>query len=107
MHYNSNKISLSSCGSYIDSPKWLKNQKAIINPKNNDDKCFKYAITVALNHGQIKKDPQKITKIEPFIGKYNWKEIDFPSNKEDWKKFESNNKSIALNIFYVPDNTEK
>ena len=26
--------------SYIDSPKWLKNKKATINPKNNDDKCF-------------------------------------------------------------------
>ena len=34
------------------------------------------------------------------------KEIDFPSNKRDWKKFELNNKSIALNILYVPHNTE-
>ena len=30
-----------------------------------------------------------------------------PSNKKDWKKFEVNNKSIALNLLYVPDNTEK
>ena len=35
------------------------------------------------------------------------KEIDFPSHSKDWKKFESNNKSIALNILYVPYNTEK
>ena len=68
------KISLNRGGSYIDSSKWLKNKKATINPKNNDDKCFQYAITVALNHEQIKKDPQIITKIKPFIDQYNWKE---------------------------------
>ena len=31
----------------------------------------------------------------------------FPSHSKDWKKFESNNKSIALNILYVPHNSEK
>ena len=46
-------------------------------------------------------------KIKPFIDQYNWKEIDFPSHSKDWKKFELNNKSIALNILFVPYNTEK
>ena len=27
-------------GSYIDSPKWLKNKKTTINPKNNDESAF-------------------------------------------------------------------
>ena len=44
------KISLSRGESYIDSPKWLKNKKATKNPKNNDGKCFQYALTVALNY---------------------------------------------------------
>ena len=61
----------------------LKNKKAKINPKNNDSKCFQYALTVALNHEQIKKDPQRITKIKPFIDQCNWKEIDFPSHNKD------------------------
>ena len=26
----------------------------------------------------------------------------FPSDKEDWKKFEQNNKEIALNVLFVP-----
>ena len=76
-YYNLDKISLSRSGSYIDSPKWLKNKKATINPKNNDDKCFQYALTVALNYEQIKKNPERIPKIEPFIDRYNWKEIHF------------------------------
>ena len=75
LYYKFNKTSLSRGGSYIDSPKWLKNKKATINPKNNDDKCFQYALTVALNYEQIKKGPQKISKIKPFIDQYNWKEI--------------------------------
>ena len=85
LYYKLHKISLNRGGSYIDSPKWLKNNKAIINPKNNDDKCFQYALTVVLNHEQIKKDPQKITKIKPFINQYRWKEIDFPSQKKRLK----------------------
>ena len=108
MYYNLNKVSLSRGGSYIDSPKWLKNRKATINPQNKkDDKRFQYAVTVALNHEQIKDHPERISKIKPFIDQYNWKEIDFPSHGKDWKKIESHNQSIALNILCVPHNTEK
>ena len=34
-------------------------------------------------------------------------EINFRSPKEHWKKFESNNNSIALNILFVPYNTKQ
>ena len=100
--YKLHRISLNRSGSYIDSPKWLKNKKATINPKDNDDNWFQYASTVALNYQNIKNNPEKISKIERFIDQYNWKEINFPSHNKDWKKFELNNKSITLNILYVP-----
>ena len=54
-----NKISLNRGGSYIDSPKWLKDKKSTINSKNNNDKCFQYAVTLALNIDRIKKTPTK------------------------------------------------
>ena len=107
LYYDLNKISLSRGGSYIDSAEWLKNKKAIINPKTHDGKCFQYPLTLALNYEHIKKYPQRLSKIKPFIDQYNWKEIDFPSHQKDWKKFESNNKTITLNILYVPHNTEE
>ena len=44
--YKLHKISLNRGGSYIDSPEWLKNKKATLNPKNKDDKYFQYALTV-------------------------------------------------------------
>ena len=71
LYYNLNKVSLSRSGSYIDSFKWLKNKKATINPKDKDDKCFQYALTVALNYEQIKDPPERISNIKPFIDKYN------------------------------------
>ena len=71
LYYNLNKISLSRDESYIDSPEWLNNKKATINPKNNGDKCFQYALTVALNYKQIKKDSQRISKIKSFIDQYS------------------------------------
>ena len=106
-YYNFNKISLNRGGSYIEPVKWIKDTKSIINPKNNDYKCFQYAVTLALNHDKIDRNPQKISKIRPFIDQYNWKDIDFPATSKDWKKSEQNNESIALNILYVPHNTRK
>ena len=106
LYYDFNEISLNRGGSYIDSPKWLKDKKSTINPKNNDHKCFQYAITLALNLDKIKRDSQRISKIKPFINQYNWKDIDFPATSKDWRKFELNNK-VALNVLYVPHNTRK
>ena len=51
-------------------------------------KCFQYALTVALNHHKINNEPQRVSKIKPFIDQYNWNDIDFPSTSKDWKKFE-------------------
>ena len=40
-------------GPYINSPDWIKKKKAT---KNDDNKCFQYAKTIALNFDKIKKD---------------------------------------------------
>ena len=49
-----------------------------------------------------KSKVMEISNIEPYNNQYNWKEISFPPHKKDWKKFELNNESIALNVLYVP-----
>ena len=33
---------------------------------------LKYAATVALNYREIKRNPERVSNIEPFINKYNW-----------------------------------
>ena len=84
--------------SSLEYPKWLKNKKATINPENNDDKCFQYALTFALNYEQIKRIHKEYLTLNPLLTNII---------KKDWKKFELNNKSIALNILFVPYNTEE
>ena len=82
LHYHLQKTRLKRTGSScIDSPEWLENKKATINPNNNDDNCFQYALTVALKHKQIKNHPERISNLKPFIDQYNWKGINFPSQK--------------------------
>ena len=49
-----------------------KNKEATANSTNkNDNKCFQCSTTVALKNEEIGKDPQRTSKIEPFINKYN------------------------------------
>ena len=40
LYYDLNRITISKGGSYIESPKWLKDKKCTINQKNTDNKCF-------------------------------------------------------------------
>ena len=86
------------------SAEWLIGEKESI---INEDNCFQNALNDSLDYQKIKKDPQKISKLKPYINQYNWKDIKFPSDKEDWKKFEQNNKEIALNVLFVPHNKKE
>ena len=89
--------------SELNSLGWLRGKKeAII----NNDNCFQNALDDALNYQNIEKDPQRISKLKPYINKYNWEGIEFPAGTKAWKKFERNNKTIALKILFIPHNTE-
>ena len=67
---------------------------------------FSIRCALALNLDNIEKNPQRISKIKPFIDQYNWKDIDFLPTNKDWRKLELNN-NIALKILYIPHNTKK
>ena len=55
----------------------------------------------------MRKHPQKISELKPYINQYNWKGIKFLSDKEDWKKLKQNNMGIAWNIFFAPHNKKE
>ena len=107
LYYDLNRITISKGGSYRESPKCLKDKKCTINQKNTDNKSFQYVATLALIFNNIDKHHQRLSKIKPFIHNYNWNDINFPTAKKDWNKFELNNKNIAFNILYVLFNTKK
>ena len=80
----------------------MDKKKVTINPTNKTDhKYFQYTITVALNHEKIRKDLKRITKIKLFINKCKQEGINFPLEKDDWKKIEKNKQTILLNVLYA------
>ena len=71
LHYKCHKTNPNRGGSYIDSPDWIQNKNATINSINKkNNKRFQYAVTVALNHEEIRKNCKRITKFKPFVNIY-------------------------------------
>ena len=65
LYYNCYKTNPDSGRSYIDFHDWLKNKKGTTNHINKkDNRCFQYAVTGGLNHEEIGKNPERITKKE-------------------------------------------
>ena len=87
MSYYIYKTSLSRGRPCMKSPKWIVNKRATINPKNKDNKCFQYSITVALNDQKIERHPEIISNIRPHIDQYNWEGIEVPAGMKDRKRF--------------------
>ena len=89
--------------SELNSLGWLRGKKEALINKNNS---FQNALNDALNYQTIKTNPGRLSKLKPYINRYNWEEIEFPAAPKDWKKFERNNKTIAINILFIPHNTK-
>ena len=79
----------------------VANKKALINPKNEDEECFKWAVTVALHHEEIGKDPQRTSKIKPYTERYNWQGLEYPMAVKKIDKFEKSNPEVAVNVLYI------
>lgn len=84
--------------SYMPLPKELADKKAIINMKNEDNECFKWCITRALN--PVDKHPERVTKeLTKQSEKLNWSGITFPMTLNKIDKFERNNTDLSVNVF--------
>ena len=58
------KINANLGGSYVDFPNWIKNEKSTRNPTiKTDNEYFPYPVTILLNHEEIKKYLQRLTKV--------------------------------------------
>ena len=96
MEISMHRLNLTRGSSYIPLPSWLSKKKAIINPKNLDMKCFKWAVIAALKWREIDRDHQRVSKLR----RYNdpgCDGINFPVSACDIKRFESRNE-ISINV---------
>ena len=64
---------------------------------------FSISVTVALSYGEIKWNPEIVSNAKSFRNKYNWKGINYPLKIDDWKTFQKNVPTIALNISYIKE----
>ena len=63
LYYKCHEINPNRGGSHVNSPDWIKNKGAAINPINKkDNKCFQYVVTVALYREEIGKNPERTIK---------------------------------------------
>ena len=86
-----------NAGSYIDLPEALKNKKAIINMKNEDEECFKWCVLRALYPKD--KNAERIDKdLKSKQDSINMKGIRYPVNFRDIDRFESQNPEISITI---------
>ena len=95
--------------SYKPFPKVIVKKKAVINMENDDDQCFKWAVTRALNPADrdSERNPNRITKaLKNQSEKYNWNDIEFPTKLKDIHKFEKNN-NVNVNVFSFDNETKK
>ena len=84
--------------SFIPLPTKLKNKKAIVNMKNEDNECFKWCVTRALN--QVDKNAERITKeLRQEAKKLDWSGIEFPMPLQKIDNFERRNPGIAIFVF--------
>ena len=78
-----------------------------INPKCNNKDSFMYSILISLHYYDISHNPDRITKLGPYINNYNFTDTSA-------KLFEVNNQHVSIeildedgNIIYLPSNTSK
>ena len=97
---NFHRLNLTRRNSYFPLPDWIEKKKAIINPQNNDEGCFKWVVITALEWSEIKSHPECLSNLRKFADNHNWSGLKFPVAIKDIKVFEMNN-DITINILSV------
>ena len=92
-------LSLMRGSSYLPLPEWTAKKKVIINPQNNDEECFKWAVIAVL---EIDKHPQCVSNLRKFTDNYDWSGLKFPVSIKDIGMFETNN-NVSVTMLVVED----
>ena len=95
---NFHQLNLMRGSSYLPLPDLLVSKKAIVNPHNDDEECFKWSVIAVENAGM--KDPQCISNLRKFMDNYDWSGLEFPVSIKDIGKFETRN-NILVNALAV------
>lgn len=97
---------------YLPAPQWINNRKCLINVKNQDKKCFRYAMEVAWYHkhnanGDLGQNPERITDGKYLVDHFDYSDLFYPVHPLDLDAFERKNSQhqIQINVIHA-NNTE-
>ena len=93
-------LNLTRGSSYLPLPDWIEKNKAIINPQNNDEEFFKWAVIMALEFLNIKSHHERMSNLTKFSNNYDWSGLEFPVSIKDIGVFATNN-NISVNVLAV------
>ena len=71
----------------------------------NGDNGFQNALYDASNYQTIEKQPERISRLKPYIYKYNWEGIpagqkEFPAGQKDWQNMKEIIRQLRL-MYYI------
>ena len=97
MNIDFHRLNLTRGSSCLPLPEWLTEKKAIINPKNSDMECFKWAIIATMKWKDIGDHPERISQLRRYEDDFDWSGVKFLASTRDIERFESRNE-ITINI---------
>ena len=100
LEINFHHIILTRGSSYLPLPDWIARKKAIINPQNDNEECFKWAVIAALRWTDIKFNPEHVSNLRKFTDNYDWSGLEFPVSIKDIREFKIKN-NISINVLAV------
>ena len=94
---NFHQLNLTRGSSYLPLPDFIAKRKAMINPQNGDEKCFKWASIAADKWMDIDSHPERVPNLREFADNYDWSGLEFPVLLKQIGKFEAKN-DISVNM---------
>ena len=97
---NFHQLNLTRGSSYLPLPNYIVKKKAVINPQNRDEECFKWAIIKVDKWMDIKFNPECVSNLKKFADNYNWSGLEFQVSIKEIGKFETKN-NVSINVLVL------
>ena len=87
-----------AASSYFPTPKEILLTRAVLNIKNNDEKCIVWCILAQLHTVSFRDHPERVANYHQYEAELNIKGISFPTPLKDIKRIETQN-DLSINVF--------
>ena len=95
-----NKFKPLKGSSYIALPSQLAKKKAIVNVRNEDERCFQWAVLAALHSEDVDKNhAYRLNQYRKWEDELKFDGIEFPVSLKAIDKFERQNTGINVNVY--------